>query len=123
MHPRPPELHSNNAESIFIYLGAFVAFYCLIIIPLSARASFKHQKALAYQNTIEVRDAGLFLKSELAEELVPWSHVHKWKYNKRLVAVYMTRMSAKIVPRHFFGGDDQYQAFLVILREKCGKPH
>ncbi len=102
---------------VLIYLAVFFAF----IIPFKAKRNFRQYKVLSEPLTMEVREDGLFFKRTNGEGLVPWSHIVKWKNNKKLAILYPARNLFYMVPNHFFASPVEFQEFVDTLKERLGK--
>lgn len=109
--------HSFLLLFILIYIGGIFFLY----MPFKAKQNFRQNKALNESITMEVGDKGLFFKRVNAEGLVPWSHIMKWKSNKKLCLLYITKNMFHVVPSHLFASQDEFQMFLKMLESHLGK--
>ncbi len=100
-----------------IYLVVFFA----VIIPFKAKRTFRQYKVMSEPVTMEVLEGGLFFKRTNGEGLVPWSHIVKWKNNKKLAILYPAGNLFYMVPNHFFAGPVEFEAFVATLKERLGK--
>lgn len=100
------------------YLVLFYLVIIFLFIYFKAKRNFCQYRALSELQTIEMRDEGLFFKRLHSEGLLPWSHIIRWRYNKRLVLLYPAGNVFYMIPRHFFANPEEYQVFLTELKVK-----
>lgn len=100
---------------------AVVASTLFIYTPYKARQAFRQYKALAEPVSIEVRDDGLFFKRTTGEGLVPWSHVMKWRHNRKLLLLYPTTHLFYLIPAHFFESSAAFMNFASLIETKIGR--
>lgn len=112
---------------IALFNGFYDLLYSILLIGLGgfflqfqSKRLFRQYKALSEPVTMEVREDGLFFKRTNGEGLVPWSHIHKWRNNKRLVLLYPAGNVFHMIPSHFFVDSDAFQAFISTLGTKLG---
>ncbi len=99
-------------------LGYLVVW--VLYIPFTAKRSFRQHKALSEPVEMQVRSDGLFFKRENGEGLIPWSHITKWRWNKRLVLLYPTSNLFHMIPSHFFETEEMFRSFRDQLQEMVG---
>jgi hypothetical protein len=106
--------------------GYFILAVCLGLIfvyfPWSARRTFKQNKAVAETTSWEVRENGLYYKSTSHQGLIPWNHIRKWLFNRKLLLLYPATNIAYHIPSHFFASKAEYQSFIAFIRERVGRP-
>lgn len=100
------------------YLVLFYFAVIFLFVYFKAKRNFRQYRALSEPQTIEIRDEGLFFKRLHSEGLLPWSHIIKWRYNKKLVLLYPAGNIFYMIPRHFFANPEEYPAFLTELKVK-----
>jgi hypothetical protein len=92
-----------------------------IYIPYKARRTFRQYKALSEPLLVEVRTDGLFVKRDLGEGFIPWSHIIKWRSNKKLVLLYPAENVFHLIPLHLFDGPEAFNSFISTLKSNLGK--
>jgi hypothetical protein len=115
---------SSNYTLAFVLVGllAFIGLVLFVVFPIRARLTFRQYKALQESFTVEVRDTGLFFKRANGEALMPWSHVHRWKYNEQLALIYPAITTYHLLPASFFPTRAVFDAFIEMLRKRIGEP-
>jgi hypothetical protein len=103
--------------ALLVVLTTFYFFY----LPYLHKRHYRQYKALSESVTVEVRDDGLFFKRINSEALVPWSHITKWRHNKKLVLLYPVGNAFYIIPSHFFSSPEEFQTFLTVLKTQLVK--
>jgi uncharacterized protein YjeT (DUF2065 family) len=93
----------------------------LIYMPFKAKRTFRQYKALSEPVSIEVRDDGLFFTRINGEALVPWSHIAKWRSNRKLLLLYPASNVFHLIPSGFFPTQDAFIEFVKIVESKVGK--
>jgi YcxB-like protein len=101
---------------VLVYLVSAYALY----IPWSAKRNYRQYKALSTPVSMEIRTDGLYFKQQNGEGLVPWSHVHKWRHNKKMLLLYPTGNVFHLVPSHFFPSQESFGTFVATVKEHVG---
>jgi len=101
-------------------VAAYLVLWLFVFIPWRAKRSYKQYKALSEPVSVEVRDDGLFFKRENGEGLLPWSHIVKWRQNKKLLLLYPTNNVFHLIPHHFFSTPEAFSAFKEVIRGHVG---
>lgn len=108
-------------KGTFVFLGCLVALILwFVYIPFQSKRTYRQYKAMSEPVEMQVRDDGLFFRRENGEGLVPWSHIIKWRYNRKLILLYPTSNLFYMVPLSFFNSLGDYQAFQQVLKERIG---
>jgi hypothetical protein len=69
---------------------------------------------------MEVREDGLYFKRQNGEGLVPWSHILKWRHNKKIILVYPVANVFYMIPSHFFSTSEGYAALVKNIEARIG---
>jgi hypothetical protein len=102
--------------------GYFILALCLALIfvyyPWAVRRTFRQNKALAKTTSWEVIEKGLYYKSASHQGLVPWNHIRKWLFNRKLLLLYPATNVAYHIPVHFFESKDEYKSFIAYIHKR-----
>ena len=102
---------------LLCYFAALTAAFVLYI-PIRAKRTLRQYKALSEPITIEVQELGLRFKRLNGEMLLPWSHLQKWRYNRRVLLLYVEDRLFHMVPSHFFSSANDFAAFVNVLNRR-----
>ena len=108
-----------DSEAFLLYLAS-ASLFVFIFFFYRAKRQFRSEPTAAMTRTMEFRQDGVFMKGEKGEQFIPWSRFVKWKKTKRLVLLYPAGIMLYLIPSHFFGSQEAFQAFVTLVASKLG---
>ncbi|WP_140637245.1 YcxB family protein [Methylibium rhizosphaerae] len=109
------------ARSVAMWgVAAYLVGLFAVYIPWNAKRTYRQYKAIQEPVIIETSEEGLRFRRPNAQEVLPWSHVRKWRHSKHLVVLYPTANIFHLVPSHFFATQQLFGEFVAALKERIG---
>jgi hypothetical protein len=102
---------------LVIFILVPIAGYRYIFLPRKFRQAFEQQQAMLLPTTVTFDDEGLQVSNDLGQGLTPWAHLTKYRENKELFLLYRLDGIMHIIPKRFFGDQEQ----IVTLRDLLAK--
>jgi hypothetical protein len=113
---RGPEMSTRSISFKIFYavfftvtMSSFVAAVTLALT--SCVVLFKKNRGFLGDHELEIRDEGLFERTEVNESLHRWAGFHKIVTTRRHLYIFVTDNNVHVVPRRYFASPQEERAF------------
>lgn len=113
--------HSAAFKVFFVTLFSFVVFTivtCVQIVLLFCLVLFRKQRGLLGEHELQIREEGLWERTDVNETLNRWVGFHKVYRMGGLLFVYVTDTQLHIVPRRSFSSEELCRSFQMELERR-----
>ncbi|MBJ8031528.1 YcxB family protein [Bacillus cereus group sp. N21] len=118
----PPDYKSMDLPFIFLLAGViWIVFYPKCFYKLIERNIKKMLREGSYDNLIgkhnvQITDEGIIETNNGGETKLNWKGIEKVEENEAYIFIYVSSMSANIVPKHAFVQENSKNEFMRRLR-------
>jgi len=96
-----------------------------VFLPLRAQRIFRQQRSMREPFEISYDAEGVCWESAVTTRRLPWHYYVRWAEDARYFLLYQSDWTLEILPKRFFGSDEQIASFRDLLCERItrsGKP-
>lgn len=109
-------IRSWEAWPLFV-IGLGIPAVYLYVRGTLLRRLFRQQPLLAIQDQGTLSAAGMLMRNEIGESLVPWRFFVRVKADHRVLLLYTAPNVFHILPRSFFCTDEEFRLATVTVKE------
>lgn len=99
---------------------AYFAFTAFVWVPGRVRRSYSQRKDFQHEISMVVTSAGIEARTVQGYGVKPWSDFLKWKEGKSVFLLYLSDHMYQVVPKRFFAGRADIDAFRNVISESIG---
>jgi hypothetical protein len=89
-----------------------------VMLPLRARRIFRQQRSMQEPFEVSYDGDGVRWESAVTTRRLPWHYYVRWAEDARYFLLYQSDWTLEVLPKRFFGGDEQISAFRDLLGER-----
>jgi hypothetical protein len=112
---------NTTTRPILIIVGIFFLVWLWLILFVQSRRMVKTVPNMKGPIRYEFDDAGVLIVALHASTEMQWASILQWKENKNVFLLYQSPQLAQIIPKRFFGNEQDVMAVRELLRTNISK--